>query len=122
MELASLQAQTRLILRQKITMMINRYVVHVGEPGGREGEDVAFAEQKRLAFREQVTIYTDESRDEPLAGFKARKVIDLASGYDVVDGSGQPIGLFRKDFSRSLLRSTWHLQQPGLPTMTGQER
>ncbi|MBO3746892.1 hypothetical protein J5X84_12505 [Streptosporangiaceae bacterium NEAU-GS5] len=122
MDLASLQAQTRLILRQKITMMINRYVVHVGDPGGGEGGIVAFAEQKRMAFREQVTIYTDESRNEPLAGFKARKVIDLASGYDVTDGAGEPIGLFRKDFSRSLLRSTWHLQQPGLPTMTGQER
>ncbi|HEX5597998.1 MAG TPA: hypothetical protein VFX61_18580, partial [Micromonosporaceae bacterium] len=29
--------------------------------------------------------------------------------------------LFRKDFKQSLLRSTWHLEQPGLGTATGQE-
>jgi len=122
MELAALQAQHRLVVRQKITMMVNRYVVHVEEADGSEGEMVAFAEQKRLAVKEQVTFYTDESRDQVLAGFKARKVIDLAGGYDVVDETGKPIGFFRKDFAASLLRSTWHLQQPGLPTLTGRER
>lgn len=122
MELAALQAQHRLVVRQKITMMVNRYVVHVEEADGSEGEMVAFAEQKRLAVKEQVTFYTDESRERVLAGFKARKVIDLASGYDVVDETGRPIGYFRKDFAASLLRSTWHLQQPGLPTLTGRER
>lgn len=119
---ATLQAQTRLILRQKITMMVNRYVVHVAQPGDAEGAIVAFAEQKRMTFKEQVTLYTDESRQQVLAGFKARKVMDLGSGYDVVDHAGTPIGLFRKDFTQSLLRSTWHLQQSGLPTLTGQER
>ena len=122
MDIATLQAQTRLYLRQKITMMVNRYVVHVALPDGSDGEIVAFAEQKRMALKEQVTLYTDESRQETLAGFKARKVLDLAGEYDVVDQAGVPVGTFRKDFGRSLLRSTWRLQQPGLPTLTGQER
>ncbi|GGO17608.1 hypothetical protein GCM10010116_35610 [Microbispora rosea subsp. aerata] len=122
MDIATLQAQTRLYLRQKITVMVNRYVVHVALPDGSEGETVAFAEQKRLALKEQVTLYTDESRQETLAEFKARKVLDVAGEYDVLDHAGARIGSFRKDFGRSLLRSTWHLQQPGLPTLTGQER
>ncbi|GIH73191.1 LURP-one-related/scramblase family protein [Sphaerimonospora thailandensis] len=122
MDISALQGQTRLLLRQKITVMVNRYVVHVAGPGGSEGPVVAFAEQKRMALKEQVTLYTDESRRQVLAGFKARKVIDLAGGYDVVDEAGRPLGMFRKDFGRSLLRSTWHLQQPGLPTLKGHER
>jgi uncharacterized protein YxjI len=122
MDIANLQAQNQFILRQKITMMVNRYVVHVAQPDGSEGPVVAFAEQKRMALKEQVTLYTDESRQQALAGFKARKVMDLNGEYDVVDPGGAPIGMFRKDFGKSLLRSTWHLQQPGLPTMTGQER
>ncbi|MEU6415064.1 hypothetical protein [Microbispora sp. NPDC046933] len=122
MDIATLQAQTHLYLRQKITMMVNRYVVHVALPDGSEGEAVAFAEQKRMALKEQVTLYTDESRQATLAGFKARKVLDLAGEYDVVDDAGNPLGMFRKDFGLSLLRSTWHLQQPGLPTLTGRER
>jgi uncharacterized protein YxjI len=121
-DLTALQAQRRLLVRQKITMMINRYVVHIEEPDGSEGPMVAFAEQKRMAFKEQVTLFTDESRGQVLAGFKARKVLDLGSGYDVTDGAGNPIGYFKKDFAASLLRSTWHLQQSGLPTITGQER
>jgi uncharacterized protein YxjI len=121
-DLQTLQAQRRLLVRQKITMMVNRYVVHVADSDGAEGPMVAFAEQKRMAFKEQVTLYTDESRQHVLAGFKARKVLDLGSGYDVVDHAGQPIGFFRKEFAASLVRSTWHFQQPGLPTLTGQER
>src|SRR5690606_21840275 len=100
MDISALQEQTRLLLRQKITPLVNRYVVHVARPDGSEGPMVAFAEQKRLTLKEQVTLYTDESRDQVLAGFKARKVLDLASGYDVIDEAGRPIGMFRKDFSR----------------------
>ncbi|WP_218010777.1 hypothetical protein [Herbidospora mongoliensis] len=122
MDATVLQTHSKLILRQKITPMVNRYVVSTEQPDGSEGPVVAFAEQKRLTLKEQVTFYTDESRAEALASFKARKVIDLASGYDVVDASGTSIGMFRKDFGKSLLRSTWHVQQPGLPTYTGTER
>lgn len=122
MRINELQALTRLHVRQKLTLMQNRYVVTVGHPDGTDGVQVGFAEQKRLAFKEQVTIYTDESKQHVRAGFKARKVIDLGSGYDVVDGGGASIGTFRKDFKSSLLRSTWHVEQPGLPQVTGQER
>jgi len=117
-----LHAVTRLHVRQKITLMQNRYVVHVGHPDGSDGPVVAFAEQKRMTLKEQVTLYTDESKQHVLAGFRARKIIDLGSGYDVVDGGGASIGSFRKDFRSSLLRSTWHLEQPGLPPAVGQER
>lgn len=122
MNLTDIQGLQRLHVRQKITLMQNRYVVHAGLPDGTDGPVVAFAEQKRLALKEQVTLYADESKAQVLAGFKARKVIDLASGYDVVDGTGAPIGSFRKDFRASLLRSTWHVEQPGLPPAVGQER
>ena len=122
MNLTDIQGLQRLHVRQKITLMQNRYVVHAGLPDGTDGPVVAFAEQKRLALKEQVTLYADESKAHVLAGFKARKVIDLASGYDVVDGTGMPIGSFRKDFRASLLRSTWHVEQPGLPPAVGQER
>ncbi|MEU7003072.1 hypothetical protein [Nonomuraea sp. NPDC046570] len=122
MDPRSLHSQQRLLVRQKVTMMVNRYVVHLEQPDGSEGPMVAFAEQKRMTFKEQVTLYTDDSRREVLAGFKARNVIDLGGGYDVSDGAGRPLGVFRKDFAQSLVRSTWHLDQPGLPTLTGRER
>jgi uncharacterized protein YxjI len=121
MDLAILQSQTTLLVRQKITAFVNRYVVTVPTASGDEGEQVAFVEQKRLAFREEVTFFTDESKSTPLFRFKARQVLDLGATYDVTGADGSPIGLFRKDFKKSLLRSTWHLEQGEL-TAIGSER
>ncbi|WP_242613864.1 hypothetical protein [Actinomadura roseirufa] len=117
-----LQAHDRLLIRQRVRVMVNQYEVHAETPGGGEGELIAFAQQKRMAFKEQVTLYSDDTKSRPILGFKARKRIDLASAYDVTDASGQPIGVFRKDFKKSLLASTWHLEQPGLGVTTGSER
>lgn len=122
MNLELLQAQRQLLVRQRIRMMVNQYEVHEVAPDGSEGPLLAFAQQKRMAFKEQVTLYTDDTKQVPVLGFKARSVIDLGATYDVMDAGGNPIGLFRKDFARSLLRSTWHVEQPGIGTMTGQER
>ncbi|WP_067964938.1 LURP-one-related/scramblase family protein [Nocardiopsis trehalosi] len=117
-----LQSLTRLSVRQRVRMMVNQYEVRAVQPDGSEGELLAFAQQKRLAFKEQVTLYTDDTKQYPVLGFKARQAIDLGATYDIFDASGQPIGLFRKDFKQSLLRSTWHLEQPNHPPMVGQER
>ncbi|SBT50922.1 LURP-one-related/scramblase family protein [Micromonospora auratinigra] len=118
----SLQSQQQFFVRQRIRMMVNQYEVRAVNPDGTEGALLAFAQQKRLAFKEQVTIYTDDSKQYPLLGFKARQRLDLGATYDVTDHAGNPIGLFRKDFAQSLLRSTWHVEQSGLPQITGQER
>ncbi|MFI5486901.1 LURP-one-related/scramblase family protein [Micromonospora echinaurantiaca] len=118
----TLQAQQQFHIRQRVRMMVNQYEVHAVAPDGSEGGLLAFAQQKRLAFKEQVTIYTDDSKQQPLLGFKARQRLDLGATYDVTDAVGSPIGTFRKDFAQSLLRSTWHVEQNGLPQVTGQER
>ncbi|MFF8840843.1 hypothetical protein [Streptomyces sp. NPDC015130] len=117
------QSQHRFLVRQKVTLMANRYLVHTMGPDGEEGELVAFAHQKRMAFKEHVTFYTDESMRQVLFTFRARQVIDLGATYDVHGASGTRLGGFRKDFGRSLLRSTWHLEREGEPQeTTGQER
>ncbi len=99
----------RFTVRQKITMMVNRYEVRAVDAAGAEGPLIAFAQQKRMAFKEEVTFYTDESRTQPVFSFKARKRLDLAATYDVTDAGGAALGWFRKDFGKSLMRSTWHL-------------
>jgi uncharacterized protein YxjI len=122
MRLEQLQAQRQLHIRQRLRLMVNQYEVRAVAPDGSEGEMLAFAQQKRLAFKEQVTLYSDDTKQQPVLGFRARQVLDLGATYDVTDAAGTPIGLFRKDFGQSLLRSTWHVEQPGLGQITGQER
>jgi uncharacterized protein YxjI len=122
MELQRLQAEQRMIVRQRVRLMVNQYEVHAVGQDGSEGPLLAFAQQKRMAFKEQVTLYADDTKQRPVLGFKARQVIDLGATYDVTDAAGAAIGLFRKDFKRSLLRSTWIVEQPGLGAAVGQER
>ena len=108
-------------VRQRFAMTTNRYELYAPDPGGGFGQLYGLAEQKRFAFKEQVTFFSDDTKTRPVFGFKARRAIDLNAGYDVTDESGQQIGFFRKDFSASLLRSTFHIEGPGY-TGTGQER
>lgn len=116
-----LQTQHRFHMHQKITMMVNRYQIFADD-GGEPGPLVAFVEQKRMKFKEEVTLYTDDTKQQVLGQFEARKVIDLASGYDVTAADGRPVGVFGKQFGKSLLRSTWQLDQPGHESVTITER
>ena len=112
------QPVEHLVMRQRITLMVNRYAFTLGD----DGPLVAFAQQKRMAFKEQVTFFADAGKSQPVFGFKARTRMDLGATYDITDAAGQPIGQFRKDFGKSLLRSTWHLTTPNGRVALGQER
>jgi len=100
---------------------VNRYEIRAANADGSVGEIIAMAQQKRLAFKEQVTFYADEARTTPVFSFKARNILELAAVYDVFDAVGTPIGYFQKDFAKSLLRSSFHLGGPGIDAY-GQER
>jgi uncharacterized protein YxjI len=108
-------------MKQRITLMANRYELIATNPDGTDGTLLAFAQQKRMAFKEQVTFYADDTKAQAVFSFKARKRLDLGSGYDVFDANGQSIGWFKKEFGKSLLRSSWQLSAPGLET-DGTER
>jgi uncharacterized protein YxjI len=111
----------RFFVRQRFAMTTNRYEIIAANPDGSEGQSMAVAQQKRLAFKEEVTFYTDDSKSRAVFSFKARKKLDLNAGYDIYDEQRQQIGFFRKDFGASLLRSTYHVEGPGYAG-TGQER
>ena len=109
------------VVKQKLTMMVNRYEISEADQAFNPVRLLALAEQKRMAFKEQVTFFSDAAKSRPVFGFKARRKLDLNAGYDITDEAGQQIGFFRKDFGASLLRSTFHVEGPGFAG-TGQER
>ena len=119
--MSDLQHRPRLFVKQRITAFVNRYEIREADASGGEGALLAVAQQKRMAFKEEVTFYSDETKTRPVFSFKARKRVDLNAGYDVFDEQHAQIGFFRKDFGKSLMRSTFHLEGPGYAG-TGQER
>ncbi|WP_218938376.1 hypothetical protein [Modestobacter altitudinis] len=109
------------LIKQRITVMVNRYEVRAVGPDGGEGQLLAFAEQKRMKLKEEVEFFSDESRTRRVFSFKARQRLDVHAEHDVLDENGVPLGSFSKQFGASLLRSTWNLSVPGLEAV-GQER
>lgn len=100
----------RLVVEQKITAFANKYLIYAAQADGRKGNLLAFAQQKRLAFKEKVTFYTDETKTQEVFTFRAEKVMDIHGSFYVEDESGRQVGSFKKDFAKSLLSSTWNIQ------------
>jgi len=99
----------QLIVEQKITAFVNKYAIYQADEQGNKGSMVAFAQQKRIAFKEKVTFYTDDTKSEAAFTLRAEKVLDVHGRYFVEDMHGKLVGAFRKDFKRSLLNSTWEI-------------
>lgn len=97
----------RLRIEQKITAFTNLYRVFGADVNGEKTELAAFAQQKRLAFKEKVSFYADEQKSQLSFTFRAEKVLDIHGRYIVEDENSVVIGMFRKDFKKSLLNSNW---------------
>jgi hypothetical protein len=111
----------KFFIKQRITVMVNRYEIRAANPDGTEGHLMAFAEQKRMKLKEEVVFFTDESKSRRVFSFKARQTLDVHAEHDVFDEGGHPLGYFSKAFGASLLRSTWNLSAPGIEAV-GRER
>ena len=82
----------------------------LGADGASAGEQLAFVRQKRLAIKEDIRFFADESEQEELFRLKARAVMEIGGRYDVVTPDGSRLGVLEKRFRESLLRSTWGIR------------
>lgn len=97
----------RLSIQQKITAFTNMYRIFDVSESGEPITLHAFAQQKRLAIKEKVTFYSDEQKTQEVFTFRAEKVFDVHGRYIVEDSNAICIGMFKKEFKKSLLNSTW---------------
>ena len=102
----------RFTIRQRVRMVGNRYEVRLALPGDEEGELVAFVQQKTFALKEDLRFYADEDKQAELFRIKARQRFDPRARYRVTDANDVEIGELKKEFKRSLARSTWRVYAP----------
>lgn len=108
----------KLIIEQKITAFVNKYSVYAADANGNKAQLLAFAQQKRIALKEKVSFYSDESKANLAFTFRAEKVLDVHGRYFVEDAQGNLIGAFKKEFTKSLVNSTWDiLDTNGAPVL-----
>ncbi len=106
------------VVKQKFALVVNEYDIELPDGG-----QVAFARQKRFALKEELRFTPDRDADETLLRMKARSRFDPTATYDVVGQGGGSVGVVKKVFGKSLLRSTWLLLGPdGTELATGRER
>jgi uncharacterized protein YxjI len=104
----------RYLIEQLVRPIVNLYRVTPLAAGETPaGPPVAFARQKRMAFREDIRFFADESETQEVFRIKARRVIDVGGRYDVLDAAGVPIGVLEHQFGKSLLRTTWRILSTG---------
>jgi uncharacterized protein YxjI len=105
----------RFLVDQLIRPIANLYRVTplaVGETPA--GGPVAFVRQKKLAIKEDIRFYADESETRELFRIKARSMFDVGGArYDVTAADGSPLGALEHHFAKSLLRTTWNVTGAG---------
>jgi uncharacterized protein YxjI len=103
----------RYLIEQLVKPIVNLYRVTPVVAGETPaGPPVAFARQKRMAFREDIRFFADEREEQEIFRIKARSVVDVGGRYDVVDAAGRPIGVLEHQFRKSLLRTHWRVLSP----------
>src|SRR5688572_1841423 len=95
-------------IEQKIKAFVNQYRVY-GSAGDNKGDLLAFVHQKRMALRENILFYSDESKQNLAYQVKTQNIVELGAVYYVNDENGQTLGRLKKAFGSSLLRSTWNI-------------
>lgn len=105
----------KFVLRQHVKLVINQYQFTLPGADGEEdpAQPVAFVEQKRFKFKEDIRFYTDESKTTEVMRIKALQAFDPRAKYDITTAQGEKIGQIQKVFGKSLFRSTYNLFGPG---------
>lgn len=71
---------------------------------------VMFSEQKMFRLREDIRVYSDESKTQEVLMIKARQIIDFSAAFDVIDSvTGQKVGALRRKGFASMLRDEWDI-------------
>jgi hypothetical protein len=74
------------------------------------GKLLLFSEQKMFKLREDIRVYSDESKAQEVLMIKARQIVDFSAAYDVVDSAmGQKVGALRRRGWASMLRDEWEV-------------
>jgi uncharacterized protein YxjI len=95
---------------QLIRPIANLYRIStLGADSSSPGQPLAFVRQKKLAIKEDIRFFADETEAEELFRIKARAVFEVRGRFDITTPEGERIGLLEKVFGISLLRSTWRI-------------
>jgi uncharacterized protein YxjI len=121
--LSELESADRLLIQQVFKPIANEYRISVPTPGSSdEGRPLLYVKQKKMKIKEDIRFRVSPDEDAHLFMIKSKSVFEFRGRHEVLDADGQVIGLLEKDFTRSLLRSHWHVRDAaGTELLEGHE-
>jgi uncharacterized protein YxjI len=109
--LAELESADRLLVQQVFKPIANEYRISVPTPGSSdEGRLLLYVKQKKMKIKEDIRFRLSPDDEAHLFMIKSKSVFEFRGRHEVLDADGRVIGLLEKDFTRSLLRSHWHVR------------
>jgi uncharacterized protein YxjI len=93
------------LLRRQAIALTGKFRFY--DPAGRL---IMFSEQKMFKLREDIRVFSDESKSQEVLSIKARSILDFSAAYDVVDSTyDQKVGALRRRGLQSMLRDEWEV-------------
>lgn len=88
----------------KIGTLANDFIVY-----DEKGNVVAYVRQKMFKFKEDVIVFSDESKTTELYRIRADKWIDFNTNYSFTQSSGEYMGSVGRRGMRSLWKASYHI-------------
>src|SRR5919198_5356209 len=112
--LAELESADRILVQQVFKPIANEYRISVPASGStEEGRPLLYVKQKKLKIKEDIRFRLSPDDERHVFMIKSKTVFEFRGRHEVLDANDQPIGLLEKSFGKSLLRSHWHVRDPG---------
>ena len=93
------------LLKRQVFALTGKFRIY-----GPQDELLLFSEQKMFKLREDIRVFSDETKSQELLLIQARSIIDFSAAYDVIDAPyGQKVGTLRRMGLRSMLRDEWEV-------------
>lgn len=81
--------------------------IRIADAAGRE---VFFVHMKAFKLKEDVTVFSNESRSQQLFRIQADRVIDFSATYTFTDASGNVVGKVQREGMRSIFKASYLLK------------
>ena len=88
----------------KITSMVNDFTAK-----DAKGQTIAYVRQKMFKFKEAITVYTSDSRQNILYTIDADRVIDFNANYSFSDAGGKNLGRVGRRGAKSILKAHYEI-------------
>jgi uncharacterized protein YxjI len=111
--LSEVESSNRFLIQQVFKPIANEYRISIPTPGStEEGRPLLYVKQKKLKIKEDIRFRLSPDDGPHLFMIKSKSVFEVRGRHEVLDAEDRVIGMLEKDFTRSLLRSHWHVRDP----------